>query len=296
MRVAVVGNCQARMIAHALATFGEGVEITSVAIVHLLQSAQVEEYRAAFEEADVIVAQLVADNYHCDFVRTKVLIERYGDKVLSVVNLFYEGYTPDWHYIRDVDRRPLGGAMGDYQNATILSAWTAGESVERAAALMGDLDYNRERYGAAIERSLDELRRREADAHVPICDVIESLRFERRLFFIVNHPAACLFRELASRLLARMGVEERGRDTVMAEGLDQIVPLANPVMRTGETPGSEIARHKGVDVLSIEPGDVVTGPTRWYTPRELVEVSYRVFDAHAEAVRAHADARAKMAA
>jgi len=151
IKVVVVGNCQARPLAKLLESLNPRITVTTTAIVHLLKNEQWDEYRQAFEEADLIVSQLVFDTYPCEFVRTNYLKECYGEKVVSIVNLYFTGYTPDWFYIRIPGKGTLRGPMGDYHNRTIMKSWREGVSVHVAASRLRDPEYN-QRYLPEIQK------------------------------------------------------------------------------------------------------------------------------------------------
>ena len=282
VRVVVVGNCQARPIARLLESCGLNIEVTAVAIVHLLDDARHEEYREHLETADFIVAQLVADDYPCRFVSTSALAASYPEKLLGIVNLYHTAYTPDWFYVRRPGRAGvLKGPMGDYQNRTAFETWAAGGSVAEAVRLMEDVEHNVERFGGAAERSLAELRGREAAAHVRISDVIERSQFERRLLFTFNHPSMFLLRAMLERVIERMDIGEPrwAEPEASREWLDKFVPIANP-SASCRSPGDALRAplHKGVEVSGVDGWAVSTGATRAYTTRELVETSYAVFE------------------
>ena len=122
MKIAVIANCQARPIATLLPEIAPNVEISSVGIVHLLKDQNESEYEPALHEADYIIAQQVAANYPCQFVTSSRLREKYGSKVIPIVNLYYAGYNPEIMYMR-LQGGTLGGPFGDYHLKQILLAW-----------------------------------------------------------------------------------------------------------------------------------------------------------------------------
>lgn len=275
INVVVVGNCQARPLAKVLESLNRRIKVTGIAIVHLLRSEQYGEYSSVLDEADLIISQLVHDSYPCDFVRTKFLKDRYGSKVISIVNLFFSGYTPDWFYIRIPDRGPLKGPMGDYHNRTIFEAWCTGEQEKTASFRLADKEYNR-KYIPDVQKSLQELCSRESEVDVSITDVIMSRYQKERLFFTFNHPAMVLIREYAKRILKEVGIASKKslfkiRDE---EVLDQFIPLTNPA--TGLPKGGE-SRHKGVEFTFDKEDLVRVGPRKLYENMEIVERFYSIY-------------------
>ena len=135
-KVVVVGNCQARPIASLLEKMSDEIEVTKIAIVHLLQKGQESEYKKNFEEADYILTQVIADNYPCEFVTTRDLRGKYGGKVVTIVNLFSKKQHPDWIYLRDDNRKHLLGPLQEYHNLTIIKCWFFEKTISETKAIM----------------------------------------------------------------------------------------------------------------------------------------------------------------
>lgn len=95
IHVAVLGNCQARPIATLLPLYNPAITVTCVDVVHLLRDEDAPQYAQALRQADVILAQHVADTYPCSFVRNSELVRQYGHKVIFWINLYFRGYNPE---------------------------------------------------------------------------------------------------------------------------------------------------------------------------------------------------------
>lgn len=275
LKIVVVGNCQARPLAMAFEKLSDEVEVTAIAIVHLLKSHQFDEYRACFEKADYIVTQLVADNYPCEFVRTSFLKEKYQNKVFSIVNLYFTGYTPDWFYIRIPGIGPLKGPMGDYHNRTIFESWKMGLSLKDAEKNLLDKEYNAA-YKEEKVNSLLEMKKREVSVDVVISDFIEDKMMSERLFFTFNHPSSILIVEYAKRVLFHLGasfdfsiVDFSGK-----EPLSKFCPFINVA---ADFLNDFDTNSNGVEVF-IEKKSIVTGESCSYAPAELVSCFYKIYD------------------
>lgn len=289
--IAVVGNCQARPLAQALAAlFPTGAEIATVAVVQLLDDADAPEYEPGLDAADWIFAQSVAETYPCSFVRTAVLGQRYAHKLRRWPNLFYHGYNPELVYLRGVQGRPLAGPLGDYHNATLLEAWRRGMSAEQALQMHLDDEYNDLAYRDVPERSLLELARREAGTDVRLTPWIRERRWEQRLFFTFNHPAAALIAETARQLVEATGAAPalpaaRGR---APEPLGAYRPPVNPWVRRSQHCTLEDSRlYAGVEVLEAGGGQVRVGKRRLYEPREIADTFFSVYDRCADMLSAN---------
>lgn len=278
VKVVVVGNCQARPIAKILESLNPAIEVTAMAIVHLLKSDQFPEYKDHFESADLIISQLVFDTYPCEFVRTNFLKSTYGNKVVSIINLYFSGYTPDWFYIRIPGRGPLRGPMGDYHNRTIFESWQQGKDEEQASILLGEARYN-ERYVPEVEASLNRLKKREELVDVSITGFIEKHFRKKRLFFTFNHPTMFLLRQYCKRILKKSGIPVRKKWLSFAkdrELLNQFVPLVNPAVALPA--GSDAGKHVGVSFQISQDNLVTIGKKKEYTSLEIVKSYYQIYN------------------
>ena len=274
-KIVVVGNCQARPLATAFEKLGDSVEVTAIAIVHLLKSEQFYQYHQHFEQADIIVSQRVANNYPCEFVQTDFLKNKYGSKVVVIVNLYFSGYNPDWCYLRIPEKGPLRGPMGDYHNKTILKSWKKGFDVEQASELL--LDYhNNMTYSIVKDQSLAELSTREVNTDIRITDFIQKNMFQERLFFTFNHPSASLLVEYAKRILRYkcINYNEHLIDFGGAEPLSQFIPLVNPA--SGLPNGLTTSPH-GMS-FEVREDNVYLKSKKIYNLSELIESFYFVYD------------------
>ncbi len=276
IKIVVVGNCQSTPLAALFSGLNPNVEVTSIAIVHRLQTDQYDEYRVAFEQADFIVAQSVADNYPCEFVRGNFLKTHYGQKLIKILNLYYTGYTPDWGYIRTKDKKTIKGPMGDYHNYTIFDGWQAGLTVEDTVRRMEDLTYNQIYIHAAAE-SLQELQKREQTVDVAIVDYMVRQLSQDRLFFTMNHPAYKLLEEYAKRILYYCKIPIKNNSlTVKNEPLGQFRPRVNPVVATELFSDPY---HYGIKFSATEPTPLITHNQR-YTSTEIANLFYQLYEAN----------------
>lgn len=279
-KVVVVGNCQARPIATLLEAMSDEIEVTKIAIVHLLNSDQEEEYKPFFEEADHIIAQLVTPNYPCEFVRTESLKEKYGDKVTTIVNLFFRGYSPDWRYVRIPGKGTLKGPMGDYHNQTILESWLKGLKVEDTIELLKNVEYNTQQYGSVVKESLKELGIREINVDVKICDYIRSEMFNQRLFFTFNHPTKALLTECSMRLLKAIKLKVTSTNRMQKEPLNQLIPVLNCGVGFDFPLG---CKHKGL-TFELIGEQIKLGKSKEYDDFELVSSFYQVYSKNTEVI------------
>ncbi|WP_165735334.1 WcbI family polysaccharide biosynthesis putative acetyltransferase [Pseudoalteromonas sp. C8] len=235
-KVVVVGNCQARPIASLLEAMSDEIEVTKVAIVHLLNSVQEAEYKPFFEEADYIIAQLVSDNYPCKFVQTDLLAQSYGHKLVKIVNLFSYADTP---YLRNLPKNLRGAEppFGDYHFPVVYECWESGKDINTAV-----LELNKQNNNAAKQAdSYEELAAREKLADVAIVDYIKNAK--HRLFHTFNHPRNNLLLEYTKRILKRLKLKELPLNEKPAGAfLGQFIPF----MKSGESPEHKLIKDKKV--------------------------------------------------
>ncbi|UNE48197.1 hypothetical protein FF099_09100 [Aquisalinus flavus] len=251
-------------------------------IVHLSKDSDLPEVEPRMKEADLILAQSVNDNYPCQFVRTQNLREAHGDKVVIWINLFYTFYNPELRYVRRRGQPTLSGPMGDYHIETVLHGFQNGHSVQEVVSLLGDEAWNADRYKGRAEASLDELKRRDELTDLRICDFIEESQYDLKLFHTFNHPAKSLLREYARRALDHIG-KPPSRDPEldkMGEPLGKFLCPINPMAaRKVRFDTSADTGYRGVK-FTIEDGRVVNQRDfKFYSPLELVEAYYRVYEA-----------------
>ena len=204
-RIAIVGNCQARPLGAVLALLSPELEIIEPVIVHLAKPADEAKANERLAGADIVLAQLVADNYPVPFVRLNALRERLGDKVVPWVNLYWRGRNPELVYKRELAGR-AEFPLVSYHLEPVHEGWRDGLDAAEIAARLADPDLARLRYGGTAEASLAELRSREAGTPVPITDVIEERAATDDLFHVFNHPTTDLLGEYARRLLRALGL------------------------------------------------------------------------------------------
>ena len=289
IKIAVVGNCQARPIAQLLQQMNPNIEVTTTAIVHLLKTEEEPQYAPFLEQSDMIIAQLVADNYPCEFVRSQNLRQKYGNKVDSIVNLYFSGYNPELRYVKLPGSGLLDGPLGAYHIQTVLDSWLEGAPTETAASRVESIEYNQKKYDGLSEKSLNDLRQREKNASVPIVDHIEANMSERKLFFTFNHPSALLMQTMIQRLLAQRGI------SIDSSAPPSVSKLLNEPLNVFTLPvNCYIAEqmqlkfdnppiYKGRDV-TLENNRVVPGGPKTFDLFSITQMFYQIYDANKDAL------------
>lgn len=281
IKIAVVGNCQARPLSAALTNLAPAVTISGTVIVHLVNDAQIEEYAPILAGSDLIFAQRVADNYPCAFVRTDNLKRQYGSKVVSWPNLYFSGYNPELFYLKDPDRRNTNGPLGEYHVREVRDTWCQGKSVSEAVNSMTDLAFQEQQYSGVPDESIRDLAAREKDTDVKISEWVSQRRWDRQLFLTFNHPSNHALYKTARLLLNFAGVSmsETYATGGLKEPLGKILCPINPYIRAKY--GLHLSQqdsYRGQQVTFSESGYRVATAVQSYGVTDLVEIFFRLYN------------------
>ena len=97
-KVVIIGNCQSKPLGAILSRLFD-IEVTAEILVHRTSDSEKPRYIPLIEAADHIISQQVNDGYPCQFVRTSEIRKSAQNRLLTIPNLYYEGYTPDLRYL-----------------------------------------------------------------------------------------------------------------------------------------------------------------------------------------------------
>jgi hypothetical protein len=286
VRIGLLGNCQAGPLSQMLKTTLPDVEIERVVTVHLAKDEDRAEAYEALSVCDLILAQRVAENYPCKFVRNNELKDAFGSKVIVWPNLYYRGYNPELVYVKDaVTKQPLPSPLGNFHSSTVHDAWAEGVPVAEAAERHRSVDFNRTQYAGVPEESLLELREREVDCDIRISDWVAEHCWDQRIFFTFNHPSRAALAELVRRVI--------DSSDLLNSGLTHEVPAGGPPEPLGRyrlplnpwihhelAPGLESAEtFQGNEVAFVDGVPHAENAVAQLPLSDFVEMSYRVYDA-----------------
>jgi hypothetical protein len=292
MKIALIGNCQISTLRNILLASDHTLDIPSLPAVHQINETSLPAVEQLLLEADWVVAQLVSDDYPLASLRTNVLRERFGRKLIVWPNLHFYGYGPDVDVLRDPEFQHFRGPLLDYHSDKILLGYALGFSVEKTASLFLEITPLDLMYRDSYTLSLEELKRREKGCDIEISDKIEEHFAAKRLFYVMNHPSSFLVQFVAQRMLEKMG-----RATInvpdhylRAFDLDAAIhPINLLVSRERGVTFQEEILFKGRrmvktdDLMKQAPSDIVA----FYTPHDMVEAFYSFYGEHADRIKAH---------
>lgn len=199
MKLLVIGNCQARPLSDILTACSALTPLPPI-ILHLANESDADEDRARMDEADIVLTQLTAPSFDPVHLRTEVIKDTYPDKTRVWPNIFYAGQQPWLRYVTHPDRGRVVSALDVYHDLRLLEAWYLDRTGQNPLPPMPDLE-------AIHQRSLAALADRELSCDVRVCDLIDTHRHDRRLFFTFNHPTRWLLEAVAMRLAEVIGFE-----------------------------------------------------------------------------------------
>ncbi|WP_183098443.1 WcbI family polysaccharide biosynthesis putative acetyltransferase [Nocardioides pelophilus] len=287
VRIGMLGNCQAGPLSQILQATLPDVVVERVVTVHLAKDEDRAEAHETFRDCDLILAQRVADNYPCTFVRNNELKGAFGSKVIVWPNLYYRGYNPELVYVKDaVTGGPLPSPLGNFHSRTVHDAWVEGVPATEAAERHSSIDFNRERYARVPDESLKELREREADCDVVISDWVAEHRWDRQIFFTFNHPTRAALAELVRRVIDSSGLLHDGLTHEVSvsgppEPLGRYRLPLNPWIHHDLATGLEsVPTFQGNEVAFIDGVPQAEKAVAHLPLSSFVETSYRVYDAH----------------
>lgn len=278
LKVGFLGNCQAQAMESWVMQADGQLEVTTFPAVWLIEEADVGEIIDRIESCDVLFAQRLSDNFNRPELATSRLKDRFGSKLISWPNVYFDGYFPGISYRYHPGGRILG-PLDEYHWDVIEANFQAGRSVADCVEEM-ETDAILARSDNPVADSLIQLGNREAGLDVVISDYVASNLHASRLFYSMNHPVNSLLRELLDRLFGEIG--ERKRLAVLSEygfPLNKIVlPVLPAIAARHGIDFSRDEKIKGVAVKFGEGDYTVTATSQFYTMTELVDCFYRTYE------------------
>lgn len=281
MKVAIIGNCQARPVASFMQAMAPSLEMLPVTVIHLSGPGKAKSELDILDAADIVFSQLVNDDYPAAHLATSRLRERYQDKLVTWPNLFFTGNCADLTYITHANGR-LNGPLDVYHNRFLFDAWREGVPVHHVRMRLGEMyTENADQIRASVQTSLRTLRERDDKCDVQMTDIIERNWQKKRLFFTFNHPSNNLLLPLVERMLNRSGiVVDIPIDAAFVQ--EQLSLIVGPTYsELAQVLGLEYALVESSKGLSMEiEGSVVkSGKAQLYSSDAMIRLFYDAYNA-----------------
>jgi hypothetical protein len=288
MRITIIGNCQISPLRKIMSIMYPEAEFPSLPAVHMINKDTIGIVESAINSSDIIVGQLIADDFGIELVRTSYLRSRYQEKLICWPNLYFKGNSPEVDVMHDAEYLHFRGPLFDYHHDKILYGFIKGMSVQATANLLcEESDLDAHLYATTVEDGLSELRRREMHCDVIVTDLIEEMYSQERLFHIMNHPSNRLLLELADRIFAKAAIKGSRKPETWMIGdfeLNFVIAGENDYLRAkynARFPRSPFAR--GVQMIPANNVlGVTTGDTRLFNETELTEAFFGFYTPHAK--------------
>lgn len=272
--IVVIGNCQAEPLSKIICSKNRFINSIKVITAHLYRHEDAI-YRT-LDRADFILTQPLADKF--PGIATQALKSRYGSKVITFLNLHFNGFHSDWTYLNLNPAKRLHGPMGEYHNVSIIESFQAGLSEDEALERFESCEYNQSRFGHAAAQSLNELRQREASVDIKMTDFIEQAYLNKQCnFHTFNHPNTATLNEEANRILKYLNLPYED-STPIGEVLNFTVTRPNPISV------NEPTACMGYDIEFADNAFTTKRGNQLKDNRKLVADFYRIYDLHRGAV------------
>ena len=211
-KVVIIGNCQSKPLGAILSRLFD-IDVTAEILVHRASDSEKPRYLPLIEAADHIISQQVNDTYPCQFVRTSEIRKSAQNRLLTIPNLYYEGYTPDLRYLRlKKSKQTIHGPLGEYHSSIIFEGWSNGLDLNTIqSTYLNEAEWDI-RYNNTADDSLQELRRRKQSLDIKITDYIEQKQSNSILFYTFNHPCRNILIALSRRIGKKLNLARKTID------------------------------------------------------------------------------------
>lgn len=224
----IIGNCQAAAIAQIIREKSVRFEIKKVITAHLYKEHNENIYRL-MDETDYIITQNISDKF--EGINTAVILNRYQEKTVRILNLHFTGFHPDWCYLPLVKGKRCGSPIGEYHNQIVIDSFIKGDSIESAFVNYNDVNSYHNNYSDAAGKSLDELRSREKFSDINMSDVIEDSFLKGECcFHTFNHPSKYLMNIQVNRVFDYLAVGGYEKE-VIGESLNRTILRGSLIAR-----------------------------------------------------------------
>lgn len=283
MRIAFLGNCQAQIMEQMVLANAPDVTVELLPPIWLIPKTAEAEILRKLDGCDFVFCQRVADDYEIEFLRTRVLKKRYGERAISWPNAYFDGYFPGIRYLYGSNGEKVLGPMDEYHFDFVITSYRERLEPKRCAAFI-ETDQIFERHPRPVHEAILRLSQREAELDITISDFLIAHLGGFRLFYSMNHPTDRVLSELLMRLLnAARIVHNLKVDTPSGYPLDKIVIPYFASIRTRYYLTDDLGQEsfKGVGIQRGKNATLeVVNKSQTYSPMELVVAFYDYYKAN----------------
>jgi hypothetical protein len=223
-KVLVIGNCQARVIADILKLGNPNFKILDIIIVHLSVNEEKYQHLKLMDEAEIIITQLIADNYPVKHLRNGYIKEHYNEKSVIIPNIFYSGDSKGLSNLQHLTKTI--GPLGDYHFECVYESWDKGYVVASAIKKLQRIEEEYRKLSIDT-MSINNLVERELKCDVEISSYIKKKK--DRLFYTFNHPVNRVLKELVLNIMEHLSIPVVNNFDYLVdalpEALDKFIPF-----------------------------------------------------------------------
>ena len=229
MKILVHANCQNRPIADLFEAARPDIEVLRIPPIHLLTKDHVERVQSAAKLADYILMQPMSDVFG-EFGSSGIKAVATG-KLVTFNSIYFSGPFPYLTYLRKPEGGSVVGPLIDYHDSRILRAYISGKTQSECLA---SFDEESEPFcRSTYEKSISELKGREAGVDIKLVRMIEENISNKCLFYTFNHPSNDILWEVVKQFLAIAGEPVPDGDVPSgAHRLDKIIAKSGPKLES----------------------------------------------------------------
>lgn len=234
------------------------------------------------EKADIILTQLITDTFAIPYIQTTHLKSLFGNKVITVPNLFFHGQNPDQFYVYGEDRVRIQGPCAEYHSKSLIESWKAGRPVDEISEQNYiSSNFDNDYISGLVEKSFADFAARENSIDIPMGDYLRAHWQDQRLFHTFNHPTPEALKALFIRFcqFAEIAFDE---DKLLEVSKNDRLGAIHPPMEItlSEQMGMKFTIPEGVKGVGLDAnsGARIDGEYKQYTFAEYVKHSYRCYD------------------
>ena len=192
LRIAFVGNCQAKQIEGLLSIAMPDYEIITLPSVHLLDADMEAEFNGSIASADIVLSHYISDEFPISFCRTSWLKEKLRSRLFLISNIYFTGYNSDISHLSHPSYGRLLSPLDGIHLQSVATAYLNGLTERQALAEYHAVDVAVAKTQA--QASIDELKRRDRDLQIdiPYAEYFELLLPSTLLLHTFHHPTVSL--------------------------------------------------------------------------------------------------------
>lgn len=202
---AVIGNCQASPISNFITSLSSNLKSVKCPPIHTVDKHSPDALYRAISDVDVIVHQPISDSFQKASINE--IKKKYpSKKYISFPSIYFNGYFPNLMYLRVPKGGTLKGIIGDFHDRRVVNGVLDGLNDSEIVQKMREPTCNTDSINL-INASLKELSDRESNLDIKVALLIKESVFEKRLFYVFNHPCNLLLIHVAASVCEILGVD-----------------------------------------------------------------------------------------